>query len=189
MSSPSNLYAEALKYSKQGELSRWSEARAIRVALKQGGTIREYAMLRDRNYKSEQRYSNWVVAAEFVDTFRHDFEGELSQLHDAGLNFITYYAEIARWWKAGATPDECFELLNDCVTADGLRGVDWLRAKINEVVSPAPSWNKRLVKLNTAIFEILYGGSLDAPEIPAGLFALLRSIEGMLKPLIGKVAK
>ena len=183
------IYTEALKHAKSGETSRWSEARAIRLALKNGGTIREYAFLRDKNWKSEQRYSNWVVAAEFVDTFKHDFEGELSQLHDAGLNFITYYAEIGRWWRAGATPDECFELLNDCVTSDGLRGVDWLRAKINEVVEPAPDWNKRLKKLNTAIYEILYGGSLDADEIPHGLFALLRSIEGMLKPLIGKVAK
>jgi len=178
------IYADALKFAKEGEGSKWKEARAIRVALSKGGTVREYAKLRDGNEQSEQRYSNWAVAAEFVDTFRNDFEGELSQLHESGLTFISYYAEIGRYWKSGATPDECVELLNDCVSADGLRGVAWLRAKINEVLEPAPSPEKRLKKLHTAIFDLLYGGGWPS-EWPSGLLKLLKSVDDLLKPLLG----
>ena len=187
------IYADALKHARSGEGSKWHEAGAIRLALSKGGTIREYALLRDKNWKSEQRYSNWVVAVEFREEAGKAFEREVSQLAQVGLTFITYWAEVGRYWKSGADIQDCVELLRDCVVQDGgevrFKGADWLRSKINEVVSPAPDWRVRVKKLYSAIYDVLYGGATDE-DVPHGLLALLRSVEGLLKPMLTeKVAK
>ncbi len=137
-----DIYAKALKFSRQGENSRWQEERAIRVALKAGGTIRDYAKLRDGNWDSEQRYSNWIAAGEFRDLVSVTHEGEVAQLLDAGLHFISYWSEVGRLWKDGADAVDCLELLTDCVTTDGLKGVAWLRAKIDGITETPEDWNK-----------------------------------------------
>ena len=176
------IYDAALKAAKQGEAYRWQEARAIRVALKAGGTIREYATLRDKNHQREQRYSNWVVAAEFVDTVRHKFEGELSELNDAGMTFITYYAEIGRYWKEGATPEECFDLLAKCVTPDGLRGVDYLRAQIDGIIKPRPGWKERAVRVADMLEKFVNDESIGAPpQLVVKLLPIIKTVVILLR--------
>ena len=183
------IYTEALRLAKQGEKFRWQEAAAIRVASKNGGTFREYAELRDGHHEGEQKYSNWSCADEFRETFQHQYEGELSDLWDAGMTQITYYAEIGRFWKDGAEPEQCIEFLQDCVQMSGkLRGVRFLQAKIGKTKGNDETWEDRAAKLYDAAHKFFHNDTLNAPHGIKQILGIVNALMGMLEPF-RKVAR
>jgi len=123
---------QALQVAKTNKDGTWKEGLYIMQAIDAGETtLREYAVRRDGHDGHEQAIGLWVGANRFRGMAKDDFEQEFEEIWKAGLTDITYYALANRYMNLGASAQEAVELLQDCITEQGQKGIRWMEDQID----------------------------------------------------------